>query len=233
MQVLITGHSRGLGAALAAAHLARGDTVYGLSRGALPAQAGLHQQACDLADGGALEQALASLLGEERHPDLVYLNAGKLGRIAALIETGVDELAQVLNINTWANKRLIDVLVQRRRLPAQLIAMSSGAAVVGHHGWAAYCLSKAALNMLMQLYAHELRHCHLLALAPGLVDSDMQAELRTVDAARFPSVARLQQAHGTPDMPSPAEVAARIIGCLPRLRELPSGSFADLRKLPD
>lgn len=231
MQVLITGHSRGLGAALTAGHLARGDTVFGISRGELPAQARLHQQRCDLAISEGIAPALEGLCGSDGRIDLVYLNAGVLGRIADLPDTALADIEHVMTINAWANKRIIDWFAGHRRLPGRIIAISSGAAVVGQHGWASYCLSKAALNMLMQLYALELPDCHLLALAPGLVDSSMQAELREVDATRYPSVARLHKAYGTPDMPSATATAARIIALLPRLETQASGSYVDLRKL--
>ncbi len=231
MHILITGHSRGLGAALAAGHLARGDTVSGLSRGELTPQARLHQERCDLAVSTDIAPALERLCGERIAIDLVYLNAGVLGRIAELPATALTDIEKVLAINTWANKHIIDWFIARAALPSRIIAVSSGAAVVAQHGWASYSLSKAALNMLMQLYALEQPACQLLALAPGLVDSAMQAELREVDATRFPSVARLHRAHGTPDMPAAETTAARIIALLPQLATVASGSYVDLRKL--
>lgn len=231
MNVLVTGHSRGLGAALAALHLARGDTVYGLARTraatALPVY---HEVTCDLAALGTIVPALDRLCPPSIGLDLVYLNAGILGGIAALSATSVDTLKRVMDVNLWANKVILDWLAARTPPPRQVILVSSGAGVKGNHGWGGYALSKAALNMLAQLYAHEMPATHLLALAPGLIDTAMQAELRLVDSARFPSVARLQRAHGTPDMPDATTVAARIVEALPALRAQASGGFVDLRR---
>ena len=234
MNILITGHSRGLGAALTRHALARGDVVYGVSRStlALPDPA-LHEVPCDLAQLDTIAPALTRLVPAGIALNLVYLNAGVVGRIAHLRDTTPGEITAVMNINVWANKRIIDWLAARSSVPARIVLMSSGAGVVGNHGWGAYALSKATLNMLAQLYAHELPATQILALAPGLVDTDMQAALREVDAARFPSVQRLHAAHGSAAMPDADTVAARIAAAETRLATLASGSFVDLRKLQD
>lgn len=232
MNIFITGHSRGLGAALTAHALASGHSVYGLSRSVLDEpHPALRQQRCDLAEHHAIVPALAGLVPPDTALDLVYLNAGVLGRIAALRDTPLCDIATVMNINVWANKLIIDWLAARATRPQRIVLISSGAGVVGHHGWGAYALSKATLNMLAQLYAHELPATQLLALAPGLVDTDMQAALRQVDADCFPSVKRLHAAQGSAAMPAPAAVAARIAAAEGQLAVLPSGSFVDLRTM--
>ena len=232
MNILITGHSRGLGAALTRRALARGDVVYGLSRGALALHDhALHEVACDLAKLDTIAPALAQLVPAGVALDQVYLNAGVLGRIAHLRDTAQSEITAVMDVNVWANKLIIDWLTAQAVVPARIVLISSGAGVVGNHGWGAYALSKATLNMLAQLYAHELPATQLLALAPGLIDTDMQASLREVDAARFPSVKRLHAAHGSAAMPDADTLAARIAAAETRLAALTSGSFVDLRKL--
>ena len=232
MNILITGHSRGLGAALTRQTLARGDGVYGLSRSALAVHhEALHQLPCDLANPDAIAPTLARLVPAGVALDQVYLNAGVLGRIAHLRDTALSEITALMHVNVWANKLIIDWLAARSVAPARIVLISSGAGVVGNHGWGAYALSKATLNMLAQLYAHELPATQLLALAPGLIDTDMQAALREVDAARFPSVKRLHTAHGSAAMPDADTVAARIIAAETPLAALASGSFVDLRQL--
>ena len=232
MNVLITGHRRGLGAALAALAITRGERVYGLSRGLLDSpHPALHQVQCDLAELENIEPALNRLVPADVALDRVYLNAGVLGRIADLRDTLLSEIAAVMDINVWANKLILDWLAARAVAPRRIVLVSSGAGVVGHHGWGAYALSKAALNMLTQLYAHELPATQLLAVAPGLVDTEMQASLRAVDGQSFPSVQRLHAAYGSAAMPAPATVAARILAAEAQLAALPSGSFVDLRSL--
>ena len=232
MNILITGHSRGLGAGLASHALAAGHRVYGLSRGVLEApDPGLCQAQCDLSQHDTIGPALTRLVPADVNLEQVYLNAGVLGRIAALRDTPLHDITTVMNINVWANKLIIDWLSTRPAAPKRIVLISSGAGVVGNHGWGAYALSKATLNMLAQLYAHEMPNTQLLALAPGLVDTDMQAALRQVNGQTFPSVKRLHAAHGSVAMPAPTIVAARIVAADEQLAALASGSFVDLRTL--
>jgi benzil reductase ((S)-benzoin forming) len=231
MHLLLTGHTHGLGQALAETALVRGATVYGLARGRLePAQAGLVQAQADFARPDTLATTLDRLVPAAAALDLVILNAGVLGPIAAMADTSLDTLREVMDVNVWANKLILDWLV-RRAVPArQVLLMSSGASQSGHFGWGAYAMSKAALNMLARLYAHELPHSHLCALAPGLVATAMQDELARHDAATFPSLARLHAARGTADMPPPAVAAARLLDLVPALLRFPSGEYVDVRR---
>ncbi|MDH3638778.1 MAG: alcohol dehydrogenase, partial [Gammaproteobacteria bacterium] len=97
-----------------------------------------------------------------------------------------------------------------------------------------YSLSKATLNMLAKLYAHEFSDTHIAAFAPGLIDTAMQDYLcdeRNVDAQRFPSVTKLRKARGTENMPTPSRAADLIAACLPELKHHPSGVFLDIRSM--
>lgn len=231
MNILITGHSRGLGAALSEEFLRTGNAVFGLSRAALQLEDNnLHQVSADAAELDSLELALDQLLPSATQLDLAILNAGVLGPIATVRETSLSELKRVMDINVWANKVLLDGLHRRGQLPTQIVMISSGAGIRGNLGWGAYALSKATLNMLAQLFAQELPGCHVTALAPGLIDTAMQSELRTKDAHQFPSLKRLHDAAGSADMPPPKVVAGRIIACLEQLRAGDSGQFVDLRQ---
>ncbi|MEX2480427.1 MAG: SDR family NAD(P)-dependent oxidoreductase [Gammaproteobacteria bacterium] len=231
MNVLITGHSRGLGSALTDLHLSQGDHVFGVSRTKRPGdEARLTQIVADFNDPAAAAAALAAHLAADIALERVFLNAGVLGPIAALGETPLATIREVMEINVWANKAVLDWLLARPTTPVQVVLMSSGASVSGNFGWGAYALSKATLNMLTRLYAHEFPASHLCALAPGLVETSMQDEIAAQDAEAFPSLARLQAARGTANMPTPAIAAQRIVDALPRLREFPSGSFVDMRE---
>lgn len=233
---LITGHSRGLGNGFATELLARGWTVYGVSRHSagdrLDPNAEWHEHCHDLRDHGGIADALDALLSGVERLDLVVLNAGILGEVRPLTDTPLSDLRRAMDINVWANKLIIDWLRGRGINVRQIVAMSSGAAVNGHKGWGGYALSKAALNMLIQLYARELEDVHLTALAPGLVDTAMQDYLcGEVDPERFPSVAKLRAARGTDAMPEPRTVATHVLDRLDELRGYPSGRFIDLRQI--
>jgi NAD(P)-dependent dehydrogenase (short-subunit alcohol dehydrogenase family) len=138
-----------------------------------------------------------------------------------------------MRVNVWANKVILDWLIERQIPIDQVVAISSGAAVNLHYGWGGYALSKAALNNLMTLYAREMPDTHVVALAPGLIDTGMQDYLcEEVDSDEFPSVQKLKDARGTENMPGPREAAEQIIDLLADLRDNhESGAFVDIRKL--
>lgn len=230
--LLITGNSSGLGLELTREYLERGWQVAGLSRRGCPiVDAALRDLRCDLADLDRIPAGLDQLLRDQPRPDVLILNAAVLGDVADLGDTPLQAARHTMNVNLWANKQIIDWLRTGNRVPAQVVMISSGAAITPYRGLGAYALSKAALNMLAGLYARECPDSHFIALAPGIIDTAMQDALCEADIARFPAMESLRRARHTPDMPPPAQVARRIADLLPRLRRLPSGSFQDVLTL--
>lgn len=236
-EILLTGVSRGIGRALASACLQRGDRVYAMNRREpdLEQNPGtLRFQRHDLSDLEGIPNALAQLLGGVDHLDLIVLNSGVLGPIRDLVDTPMDELQRVMDINTWANKLLLDSVAKSGISVRQVIGISSGAAVSGNRGWNSYSLSKAAFAMLLRLYAAEMPATHFCSVAPGLVDTAMQDYLCGLDqdhATTFPSVARIQGARGTEAMPTPEDLAPRLLSVFEQVLDRPSGDFVDIRKL--
>lgn len=235
MHVLITGVSSGLGEGLARAFLGRGSLVYGVSRREpeeLREDPGFHFHLLDLTHFDSIGPALDELLSGVRRLDLVVLNAGVLGHIQDMREADLDSLRHTMDVNLWANKVVMDHLLEKGPALQQVVAISSGASLSGQRGWSGYGLSKAALNMLVKLYASEVPDVHFTALAPGLIDTAMQHYISEFpNPEKFPAVERLRRARGTEAMPDPVTAAERIIDALPRILRLPSGSYADIREL--
>lgn len=232
-KVFVTGTSSGLGRGLAACLLDRQWEVFGCSR-RQSGLIGLREQRLDLNDLDAIPAALDDLLGDCDGLDLVVLNAGILGEIRDLHETPVAALQQLMDTNVWANKVVMDWLHAWGRPLAQVVMISSGAAVLGNRGWSGYALSKATLNMLARLYAHEFEHTHVCALAPGIIDTPMMDYLCEVaDAEAYPALQRLRRARGSAAMPGPEQAAAQVISVLDELRSRPSGAFVDIREILD
>ena len=230
---LVTGNSSGLGLGLSHALLDRDYRVFGCSRRGCAALADrVVDVHCDLADLDSIGPGMEQLLAGVGHLDLVVLNAGILGQIEDMSHLSVERLREIMDINVWSNKVILDWLLDSGIAIDQIVAISSGAAVLGNRGWAGYALSKATLNMLCRLYAHEFPDTHVAAIAPGLVDTriiDTLCELS--DTARFPALERIHAARGTETLLSPGAAAERILEALPGLREFESGSFVDLRQI--
>lgn len=234
--LFITGVGSGIGAGLCREALRRGDRVFALGRKSpedFSRFSGYRFSCCDLADADTIPAALKTLLEGVPALDLVILNAGILGRIADLRDTPLADLRHLMDVNLWANKVLVDALFALSLTLAQVVAVSTGASVSAGRGWNGYSLSKAALNMLIALYALEAPQTHFSALAPGLVETGMQDQVGGLPQdPRFPLIERLQKARNTPAMPRPAEAAPLLFAAMDRLLKFESGRFYDIRNLP-
>jgi NAD(P)-dependent dehydrogenase (short-subunit alcohol dehydrogenase family) len=236
MNVLITGTSSGLGDGLARYLASRKHSVAGISRSEnkrLKTCNDYTHYSMDLTDFDRVREQLPEILQKHAPFDLVVLNAGVLGEIADMHQTSLEDLKRVMDINLWSNKLILDAIIDTNTDVKQIVGISSGAAVNGHRGWNAYAISKAAMNMMIQLYAHEMSDTHITALAPGLVDTSMQSYLTGLpEDERFPSLERLKAARGTDDMPRPLDLAPHLLEAMATLyKKYPSGAFADIRTM--
>ncbi|WP_295419474.1 SDR family NAD(P)-dependent oxidoreductase [Sulfurovum sp.] len=227
--ILITGVSSGLGEALAKAYLDQGDTVYAIGR-TCPKEFDHDPHffffPFDLSQTFMIQASIKEFIAKHSF-DLVILNAGILGEIKTLKETETAKIKEVMDLNVWANKELIDLLSTHAYV-RQIVGISSGAAVNGSKGWGAYSLSKAALNMLLNVYAKELPEIHFTALAPGVIDTPMvQQIIHYVNESEFPSARRLKEG----PIQSPKEAAKLLVATFDTLLKYESGSFLDIRTM--
>ena len=227
--ILITGVSSGLGEALAQAYLQNGDTVYAIGR-TMPHQLDKNPHffffPYDLNETFLIQSTLIEFL-QHRSFDLVILNAGVLGGIQPLHETDLMEIKSVMEVNVWANKELIDTLHAHAQVK-QVVGISSGASVNGSKGWGTYSTSKAALNMLLKVYAKEMPETHFTALAPGVIDTPMVRHIiENVNDEIYPSAKRLKEGM----IRTPQNAAKLLLDTFPKLLAYESGSFLDVRTM--
>ena len=216
--VLITGHSHGLGAALAAAWLQHGARVIGLARSTNPALAAtypgqLHETAIDLTD----PQAVLAFTRSDtfRHTCQqaatlwLFNNAGTVVPSAPLGAQPDDAIPHALNLNITAPLLLANAVLAhaRDREHVRIVHISSGAARKPYPGWSIYGASKAALDRHAADAAAE--GVRIVSLAPGVVDTAMQAGMR-VDAA-FPLRDQFAALHADGKLQSASDTAAKIL----------------------
>ena len=234
-KIFISGVSTGLGHALARTALQEGHSVYGISRRQpedILSHPRFHFANCDLATLETIPGALKKIFDGVDTLDQIILNAGVLWRIADMADTSVETLRWMMDVNVLCNKPILDFVFHRNMDVTQVVAISSGASVMGSRGWNGYSISKAALNMLIKLYAAERPDTHFSALAPGLVETYMQDQVKDLpEDPRFPTIERLQKARGTQDMPKPEEASKKLHRIFPKLLKYPSGEFLDIRTM--
>ena len=235
MNILITGTSSGVGYGLTKKYLRNGHSVFGISRKhneELDSFSDFRFLSQDLSKFSEVSFRLPDFLKGISSLELVILNAGILNEIKDLADSSLEEIKKVMDVNVWANKILIDNLFRLGINIEHVVGISSGAAVSGSRGWNAYALSKATFNMLIQLYAKEHSSTHFTALAPGLIDSNMQDYIYSLrEQGKFPVIKKLKSAKGTEKMPGPEEAADIISEGIEKSRNYESGEFLDVRNL--
>ena len=212
--MVVTGGSRGVGAALVETCLAKGARVAACAR-TEPPFAGAFARAVDVAQPLELG-AFAEAAIEEIGPiDLWVNNAALIAPIGPLREQSDLDLARLLNVNVLGT--LIGTCRFARHLRATgragvLLNLSSGASRKAYPGWATYCASKAAVERLTEAIALEegpLLRAH--SVAPGVVDSEMQRAIRDSSVEAFPQVERFRQRHVDGGLRSAEDVAADLL----------------------
>ncbi|MCP3909453.1 MAG: SDR family NAD(P)-dependent oxidoreductase [Actinomycetia bacterium] len=217
--VAITGASRGLGAGMAEWFAAHGVRLGLCARNEPPAPDGAEAvcAAVDVTDAGATETFVRLVAHELGSIDLWINNAGVLEPIVAQRDLDPADLAAHLAINVGGV--LIGTQAYLRHLDeagraGALVNISSGASQSGRTGWSAYCAGKAAVDRLTETIAVEEpdRLPVALSVAPGLVDTDMQALIREQGTDVMPDVDFFRQRKTDGTMNSPAFIAETIAG---------------------
>lgn len=211
--IVVTGASRGLGAGVAEAFRAAGHLVgvCSRSRPALPGGPEVVASRVDITDPQAVE-AFATAVHERLGPiDLWVNNAGILGPIQPVRDASPAEVAANLAANVLGVVHGTQSFLRHRADGAVLVNISSGAATSAYPGLGAYCASKAAVEQLTAVVGAEEPGIRAYAVAPGVVDTDMQAEIRATPAERFPQVERFHQLKRDDAFNSPAWVARQLL----------------------
>ncbi|AXH12537.1 SDR family NAD(P)-dependent oxidoreductase [Halarcobacter bivalviorum] len=225
--ILITGCSSGLGLALTNLYLEKGYKVFGISRNKPKIEnENFFFKAFDLSKIDIIKKELTPFIKEINNLDTVFLNAGMLGEIKEITKLSTKEIQEVLNLNLFANKELLDILATIK--VDTIVGISSGASKKGSKGWGSYSLSKSSLNMLLNLYAKEMINTKLFAIAPGVIETPMTDYIRfNIDDEIFTSAKILKDG----EIQKPFEAAKRLFQALERKNKFESGSFFDVRKI--
>ena len=216
---IVTGSSRGLGAALVE-QLTRADhAVIGIARQRNPALQA-EQWTLDLADPLPAAERLQAWLQAHRGWDSATLinNAALLSAPGPLAATDLAQLSAALRVGLEAPALLSRVFLAETVGVAtrRILNVSSGLGRRAMAGSAAYCAVKAGLDHLSRALALDEPEVGIVSLAPGVIDTDMQAQLRGADPARFTEQTRFQGLKDGGQLQTAAATAASIVQFLQR-----------------
>ncbi len=187
---LVTGASRGIGAATAEALAAAGAHVVLVARSALALEAveqRIHEAGgsatiapLDLTDPEAIAKLAQAVAGRWPSLDIMVLNAAMLGGLTPVEHIDGAEYGRILALNLIANQALIAAFdpLLRRSERADVVALTSSVASEPRAFWGAYGSSKAALETLLGAFADETRHSGRMRVHivdPGATRTRMRA----------------------------------------------------------
>jgi len=241
---ILTGASRGLGLAVARQLLQPGHRLLTLSRQpadlSAPAGAVLEQWSADLAAPALVAARLAGWLRGIDPATLASAtlinNAGVVSQLAPLGDVEAEDLASALRVGLEAPTLLTAAFLRASRgwrVPRKVLLVSSGLGRRAMAGSASYCAAKAGLDHLARAVALEEaarpNGARIVSLAPGIIDTDMQVQLRNADPSLFADRDRFIEFKSSGLLDSPEQGAAKLLAFLAR-SDFGSQPVADVRE---
>tara|TARA_B110000285_G_scaffold205314_1_gene242977 strand:+ start:303 stop:998 length:696 start_codon:yes stop_codon:yes gene_type:complete len=213
----ITGVSSGLGKALAEKLLSEGKKVTGIGRNNSIEHSNYSFLSCDLRN----HSSVVNLQLEVDQQECILINnAGMIGTIDRFSNSDHQLLQEVIQVNTISPMELAKKFYTqlKKKDYFTLVNISSGAANKAIPSWAAYCASKAALNMMTEAFfleEKELGHSpNIFCVAPGVIDTSMQAQIRNSSSEQFSSVENFKRMKDEGELFSPNEAADKLLRLL-------------------
>lgn len=232
---VVTGPSRGIGARIAAAATADGAVVAVCNRSASDFGRQLTVDLSRPESWPEFARWFDALVDDVAPARIVAVhNAATIAPIGFAGEVDADSYATNVLLNSAAPQVVGDAIIRtarRVRTPTVLVQLSSGAGKNPYQGWTSYCAAKAAVDMWVRsVGVEQADRDHLvraLSISPGVVNTGMQAEIRSSDSDAFPNVERFQSLHDDGHLADPAEVGTTIWR-IARSGTWPNGTVGDL-----
>lgn len=238
--VILTGASRGMGLAMARHLLTPDRLLLCMSRRTVPELdelarlrgATLVQWSTDLSQPSQAAVRLDAWLDAQPTVEIASAtlinNAGMIPRIGPIDQCPTNELEDALRVGLEAPMQLTGAFLRATghwlatgwRGPRKVLNISSGLGRRAMAAQAPYCAAKAGLDHFTRCSAlDEAQRDHgarLVSLAPGVIDTEMQEQLRAGDPAAFPDRERFVELQRQGQLTSPEEAAARVLAWLQR-----------------
>ena len=247
--VILTGASKGIGLATAKELLSTKVKLFAISRSknedliefAKDEQGEISYIEFDLARIREIFSLMKKIFNEidSQNTESLSLinNAGMLEPIRPIDNSSPVELSKNIDVNLTAPLGLVSQFIKQAKnfkVEKRIINISSGAAQHPYPGWSGYCISKAGIDMLTQVVAHEQADraypTKIMSLAPGIVATNMQKQIRQKDKSEFPRVEKFIQLKENNQLRSPETVGKKITEILFQ-DNFENGSRIDLRNL--
>jgi len=214
----ITGSSKGLGKAIAELLLqAENNFVFGYARSSSITHKRYYHKHVDFANIEAVQKIKFPELKDAKKVVLIN-NAGVVGEIKHVGNLTNQKLIDCYTINLIVPTILSNEFVQTYQNTAiekLVINISSGAAQSAIDGWNVYCATKAGLDMFSRVLQEESNidktNFRVLSIAPGIIDTEMQQQIRSADTSNFSNINRFVDYKKNGDLASANDTAHKIL----------------------
>ncbi len=235
---IITGASKGIGNSLASILEAEGHKVLRIARTNPAGFPNLMPMDITSAEAAHhITEWLTPLLPLATEITLIN-NAGVIEPIQKVGALSTQAIEHAIAVNITAPIELSNAFValtQSLPITKRIVNISSGAGRHVYEGWSIYCTTKAAIDHFSRaLYLEQQAMEHPIAvtsLAPGVIDTDMQKEIRASERSAFPSVDRFIEMKEQGTLLSPQECAEKIIHYIHSAKMLSDDPITDIRNM--
>ncbi|MFD0770283.1 (S)-benzoin forming benzil reductase [Bacillus sp. CGMCC 1.60114] len=231
--VIVTGTSRGLGEAIATQLLQQGTKLISISRKqneqliekAQHLNIPFDFYSFDLQEVHQIELLVENIFSniDVKTVSSIHLvnNAGMLAPMKPIERSESEQLIANVHVNLLAPILLSSAFMKHTKdwnIDKRIVNISSGAGQKPYFGWGAYCTTKAGINMFTKCIAAEETDkeypVKIISFAPGVINTDMQAEIRQTSKEDFIHVERFLTLKEDDDLLSPNYVAKAVIDLL-------------------
>ncbi|MBR7553406.1 SDR family NAD(P)-dependent oxidoreductase [Allobacillus sp. GCM10007491] len=248
---IVTGASRGLGDETARLALKKGYHLITVAR--KPELSSLQQEAsaqklththfaADLSDPESVisvSKKITQIIEAESLDEVLLINnAGMVSPIGPVGRMDSEEISKHVSLNTAAPMILLNELKKAiYDVPLTVVNITSGAAERSTYGWSVYGSTKAAINLFTQTAAAEADELGLdelhVAFSPGIMDTEMQTEIRSSSTQDFKDVEKFKQFKQEGQLRSPNEVAELLFQLIHKRNAIESGRVYRVYDLVD
>jgi benzil reductase ((S)-benzoin forming) len=214
----ITGSSKGLGKAIAELLLQKENNfVFGYARSSSIIHQRYYHKHVDFANLEAVQKIKFPEL-KDAEKIVLMNNAGIVGEIKHVGNLTNQKLLDCYTINLIVPTIFANEFVKTYKKSAAeklVVNISSGAAQSAIDGWNVYCATKAGLDMFSKVLQEESNidktNFRVLSIAPGIIDTEMQQQIRSADTSNFSNINRFVDYKKNGDLASAQETAKKIL----------------------
>ena len=242
---LVTGASSGIGRFLSLELVNSGFSVIALSRDSShlntlgeelkQIDSNSRTIACDLSSSEDISKACRIICDSFLEISGIVHNAGVIDPIKPIGEANSDDWNYLIKVNLLGVQEITQGLYPliNGKKHTRVTTISSGASKYPIGSWSAYCVSKAGLDMWTRCLAEEGKDQNISAIsvAPGIVDTNMQVNIRSSKPEDFPLHPHFVDYHDSGQLVNPQEVATQLLDLVTKHSMEQTGERFDVRDL--